>query len=125
MTADGSPDFYEAWGTIGARVGPRPGGFRRSGPLPGTHVAQAAGSDDYVFSGRQLDIGLRRVAVTGLAAPLVIDPDAAGVLYSSPIRFQSFEEAAGRTNTSLVRIESNGLFVVQRVGAIAAVPVTS
>jgi hypothetical protein len=57
--------------------------------------------------------------------PLVIDPDAAGVLYTSPITFKSFEENAGKTNTSLVRIESTGLFVVQRVGAVASVPVAS
>lgn len=36
-----------------------------------------------------------------------------------PVRVASFEENAGKTNTSTVRIESNGVFVVQRLGAIA------
>ncbi|HET9311643.1 MAG TPA: hypothetical protein VFP41_10545 [Actinomycetota bacterium] len=35
------------------------------------------------------------------------------------VRIATFEENAGKTNTSTVRIEANGVFVVQRVGAIA------
>ncbi len=75
------------------------------------------GSGDYVFSGRQIDIELRKVAVSGLAAPLVIDPGAAGVLYASPITFKAFEENAGKTNTSLVRFEGNAVFGVERQAA--------
>jgi hypothetical protein len=32
---------------------------------------------------------------------------------------------AGQTNTSTARAEANGIFIVQRVGAIAEVPVGS
>jgi hypothetical protein len=76
--------------------------------------------DNYVFSGNQIpDLGLRRVAVPGMPNPIVMDPAAAGVLYASPVSLRTFEENAGKTNTSTVRIESNGLFVVQRLDAIA------
>lgn len=82
-------------------------------------------SEDYV--GDSMDrvlAGLRRVAVPGLTTPLVLDPSAAGTLYVSPVRFASFEENAGATNTSTIRIESNGLFVVQRPLAIAQATLT-
>ncbi len=69
--------------------------------------------------------GLRRVAVKDLWAPLVLDPQAAGVLYRSPIRFGAFEENAGQTNTSTVRLEAHALFVVQRPDAIAEIPAFS
>jgi hypothetical protein len=69
--------------------------------------------------------GLRWVAVKDLWAPLVLDPQAAGVLYRSPIRFGAFEENAGQTNTSTVRLEAHALFVVQRPDAIAEIPVFS
>lgn len=79
------------------------------------------GTEDYLFSGREFDIGLRKVAVAGLDVPLVIDPAAAGVFYNSPVRFATFEENAGKTNSSNVRVESHGVFVVQRVEAIVEV----
>ena len=85
------------------------------------------GSTDYVFSGGAalpLD-GLTRVAVAGLDVPYVIDPRAAGTLYVSPVRIATFEENSGQTNTSTVRCESNGVFIVQRVGGIAEVVVGS
>lgn len=37
----------------------------------------------------------------------------------SPVRIATFEEEAGSTNTSTVRIEANGVFVVQRILAVA------
>lgn len=85
------------------------------------------GSSDYVFSGGAalpLD-GLTRVAVAGLDVAYVIDPNAAGTLYVSPVRIATFEENSGQTNTSTVRCESNGLFLVQRLGGIAEVVVGS
>jgi hypothetical protein len=36
-----------------------------------------------------------------------------------------FEQDAGKTNSSTVRIESNGLYLVQRADAVAEVPVAS
>jgi hypothetical protein len=74
---------------------------------PGSGGDYVAGAMDSALEGH------RRVAVTGLDTPYVIDPGAAGMLYASPVRFASFEENAGKTNTSTVRVESNGLFVVQ------------
>ena len=64
--------------------------------------------------------GLRRVTVTGAPAiPYVLDRSAVGTFYSTRVALQAFEENAGKTNTSTVRIESNAVFVVQRVGAAA------
>ncbi len=53
-----------------------------------------------------------------------MDPAAAGVFYTSPVRFATFEEDSGTTNTSTVRCESNGLFLVQRSGAMATLNIT-
>jgi hypothetical protein len=53
----------------------------------------------------------------------VCDTSSLGRLFLSPFRFEVFEENAGSTNSSTVRAESNGLFVVQRpdaAGYIAA-----
>jgi len=63
--------------------------------------------------------------VPTLDAVYVIDPSAIGTLHNSPVRLQAFEENAGQTNTSTVRVESNGVFVVQRVGAVAEVGTAS
>jgi hypothetical protein len=84
-------------------------------------LALQPGTGDFLFSGTELDIGLRRVAVTGLDAVYVIDPQALGVLHLSAVTFKTFEEANGTTNSSTVRCESNGVYIVQRVGAAAEV----
>lgn len=66
--------------------------------------------------------GLRLVVVKDLGpVPWVIDPEAAGKLYISPLRFEAFEENAGATNSSTVRLEAHALFVVQRAAAIAEI----
>jgi hypothetical protein len=84
------------------------------------------GSGDYVFSGNQLDLGLTRVAVAGLSdVAYVLDPAALGMLHLSSVRVASFEEANGTTNSSTVRCESNGAFIVQRTGAVAEVALAS
>jgi hypothetical protein len=44
---------------------------------------------------------------------------ALGILFLSPFTLRVFEEEAGQTNTSTVRAESNGLFLVQRPDAAA------
>ena len=49
----------------------------------------------------------------------VADSTAIGILYLTPTRLQAFEENAGATNTSTVRCESEGLFLVQREDAAA------
>ena len=46
---------------------------------------------------------------------VTVDVNVLGTLYNSPFRIQACEENAGKSNTSTVRIESNGVFVVQRV----------
>jgi hypothetical protein len=89
-------------------------------------LATQPGTGDYIFSGNPMPLqGLQRVAVAGAMVAYVIDPGAAGTFYSSPVTIATFEENAGKTNTSTVRIESNGVFIVQRVGAIAEVVITS
>ena len=76
-------------------------------------------SDDYVAGAMDGVLqGLRRIAVNGLTTPFVLDPSAAGTLYITGASFQAFEENAGQTNTSTVRAEANGVFVVHRVPAI-------
>jgi hypothetical protein len=50
----------------------------------------------------------------------VCDPGALGVLFLGPAQFAAFEEDAGSTNTSTVRFESSGLFLVQRADAAAS-----
>lgn len=88
-------------------------------------LARQPGTDDYIFSGNDLDLGLRRVAVTGLDVAYVLDPTALGTLHLSSVRVASFEENNGTTNSSTVRCESNGTYIVQRVGAVAEVAVSS
>jgi hypothetical protein len=85
-------------------------------------LTQQPGSQDYVSTfASQIDLGVRKVAVAGLDQPMVLDPAALGVLYTSPVRFATFEESAGQTNSSTVRIESNVLYLVQRADAVATV----
>ncbi len=57
-----------------------------------------------------------RVSKT-VAAPAVVDSSALGRLYMSPISLASFEENAGRTNTTLIRMEGHGVFGVERQNA--------
>ena len=49
----------------------------------------------------------------------VFDSSALGTLFLGPFALAVFEEAAGSTNSSTVRAESNGRFVVQRPAAAA------
>lgn len=61
--------------------------------------------------------GLRRVESKVLAAPVVLDSKAHGKLYLSPISLARFEENAGRTNTSLVRLEGHAAYGTERTAA--------
>ena len=79
------------------------------------------GTNDYVFGpGRfapgQL-FGLNvRVSKT-IPAAAVVDASAFGKLYLGPISLASFEENAGSTNTTLVRLEGHAAFGTERVTA--------
>jgi len=74
----------------------------------------------YVFSPGQPAPGIwgltRRVS-KAVAAPIVVDTTAFGKLYSTAISLARFEENDGATNTSLVRLEGNAAFGVERQDA--------
>jgi len=55
----------------------------------------------------------------------VLDPQAAGRLYVSGVTLATFEENAGRTNTSTIRLEGTALLNIQRSGAIIKLADTS
>lgn len=79
--------------------------------------------DSYAFAQQ-----LPQLVVTTAVADdqgFVAQASALGTLYLSPFSLQSFEEEAGATNSSTVRGESNGLFVVQRADAAAYLAVGS
>ncbi|MEX0985352.1 MAG: hypothetical protein WD096_09940 [Actinomycetota bacterium] len=80
-------------------------------------LLQLSGGDSYVFSQTPPRIVITPAVEDG--AGFVADRDALGVLYLTPVRVQAFEENNGQTNTSTVRVESEGLFLVQRPDAAA------
>ncbi len=88
----------------------------------GLDILQTVGTEKlYVFGAGRFAPGELfgmsvRVSKT-VAAPAVVDSTALGQLYVSPISLASFEENAGRTNTTLVRMEGNGVFGVERQNA--------
>ncbi len=51
------------------------------------------------------------------AAPVVLDSQAVGRLYVSPLSLQRFEENNGVTNTSTMRLEGSGQFGAERISA--------
>ncbi len=61
--------------------------------------------------------GLQIRIAKGAASPIVADSGAFGKLYVSPIGLARFEENAGKTNTSLVRLEGHAVFGVERQSA--------
>lgn len=60
--------------------------------------------------------GLNR-RVTKTAGTAIVDANAFGRLYSSPLQLQSFEADAGTTNRRNVRLEANATFAVERTSA--------
>jgi hypothetical protein len=52
-----------------------------------------------------------------IPAAAVVDASAFGKMYISPISLASFEESAGSTNTTLVRMEGHAAFGTERVTA--------
>jgi len=61
------------------------------------------------------------VRVSKTAGTAVVDSQAFGKLYVSPISLSRFEENAGATNTSTVRLEGHAAFGIERTSAGARV----
>jgi len=79
------------------------------------------GTQDFVFTPAQFAPGTifgmqRRISKT-VPAAAVVDAQAFGKLYAGPVALASFEENAGKTNSSLVRFEGNAVFGVERQNA--------
>jgi HK97 family phage prohead protease len=78
----------------------------------------SGGTADFVFAAGQFSsstfFGMTRRVSKTLAAPVVADSQAFGRLYASPVSLARFEENAGKTNTSLVRLEGHAVFGVER-----------
>jgi uncharacterized protein len=81
----------------------------------------ASGVNDYVFSPGQFAPGTifgmaRRMSKT-IPATAVVDSSAFGKLYGGPFALATFEENAGKTNSSLVRFEGSAVFGTERQNA--------
>jgi hypothetical protein len=76
-----------------------------------------SGGDSYVFGQNPPAFVVTPAVSDGMG--FVADASALGILFLSPFTLWAFEEEAGQTNTSTVRAESNGLFLVQRPDAAA------
>ncbi len=83
-----------------------------------------AGEEFYIFpagQGAPSVWNLTRRVSKDIPAPVVVDSQAWGRLYASPVALARFEENAGSTNTSTVRLECNAAFGVERVDAAARI----
>ena len=80
-----------------------------------------AAANDYVFGPGAFApgslFGLNRRISKSAPAPAVVDSQAFGRLYASAASLARFEENAGATNTSLVRLELTAVFGVERLPA--------
>jgi HK97 family phage prohead protease len=79
------------------------------------------GTADFVFGPGRFAPGTLfglnvRISKT-VPAAAVVDSTALGKLYAGPLALATFEENAGKTNTSLVRLEGSGVFGVERQNA--------
>jgi hypothetical protein len=79
------------------------------------------GTNDYVFGAGSFAPGTifgltRRISKT-VPAATVLDSQALGKLYASRVSLARFQENAGKTNTSLVRLETHAVFGVERQNA--------
>ena len=81
----------------------------------------ASGVNDYVFAPANFApssiFGMNRRMSKTIPATAVVDSQAFGKLYAGPVALASFEENAGKTNSSLVRFEGNAVFGVERQNA--------
>ena len=80
-------------------------------------ATSVAGESIYVFppgQGASSVWSLRRHVSKSAAAPVVCDASAVGRLYVAPVALQRFEENAGSTNSSTVRLETHALFNAER-----------
>jgi len=77
--------------------------------------------NDFVFSPAGFApgtiFGMQKRISKSIPAPAVVDSKALGKLYASRVSLASFEENAGKTNTSLVRLETHAVFGTERLGA--------
>jgi uncharacterized protein len=79
-----------------------------------------SGTGAYVFGPGQPAgsiFGLTKRISKSAPEPIVLDAQAYGKLYSGPVSLARFEENAGSTNTSLVRLETQAAFGVERPAA--------
>lgn len=87
--------------------------------LTSTGVAGTA-TQDYIFApalAPRTLFGMNVRISSSVAAPVVADASAFGKLYVSPITLARFEQDAGATNQSTVRLEGHAAFGVERQSA--------
>jgi hypothetical protein len=81
----------------------------------------SGGTNDFVFPPAQLApsniFGLNRRISKTVPAAAVVDSQALGKLYASPVTLARFEADAGTTNRGNVRMELNAVFGGERTGA--------
>lgn len=86
------------------------------------------GTNDYVFGPGNFStdtiFGLRKRISKTIPAPAVVDSSALGKLYASRVSLARFEENAGKTNTSLVRLETHAVFGTERTAAAVRIAAT-
>jgi hypothetical protein len=79
------------------------------------------GTADFVFGAGSFApgtlFGLQKRVSKTVPAAAVVDSQAFGRLDASPISLARFEESAGKTNTSLIRLEGHPVFGVERATA--------
>ncbi|MBO0767389.1 MAG: HK97 family phage prohead protease [Solirubrobacterales bacterium] len=84
-------------------------------------LVASEGSEFYVFSPGAAApgtiFGAQRRIVTNLPAPAVCDSHALGRMFASPVSLARFEQNAGVTNTSVIRMECNAVFATERPAA--------
>jgi hypothetical protein len=78
------------------------------------------GTADYSWGAGQFAgqvFGLRTVVAKNATWPVVLDSTANGKLYMGPVSLARFEVDAGSTNRSNIRLETNGVYGVERTAA--------
>jgi uncharacterized protein len=79
------------------------------------------GTQDYIFAPAAMApgtiFGLEKRIVKDIPAATVVDSNALGKLYTSPVQLARFEADSGTTNRGNVRMELNAVFGGERTGA--------